>query len=189
MDDLKTCIDFIILNDLDRNQGIEYLKKVNLSKEDKILAYSYCYPRNILDYELPKHIMVYRNKYNMPNGWLVENFGESCILVEAFRSLQYRNFMRHLMHSFLDPSQLSSVEGEGEDNCPICGKTVYYSLSWDKDFGNTDKDQELLAIISKGSSVCLCKDCLAQLLNCYNLIEKIEGPDFLTKWKNALKLG
>ena len=85
------------------------------------------------------------------------------------------------MHSFLeDPEKLGSCSGEGEDYCPICGKKVYYINSWNE---STDPEGEMLAIISSDSSVCLCKDCMVQLAESFNMIEKIEGKGFLSSFK------
>ena len=114
-------------------------------------------------------------------GLLSKNPEEACILVEAYRSLQYGRFMRHLMHAFIEkPETISSVVGEGEDKCPICGKPVFYVGSQDK---NKDPNDETLAFISSESSVCMCKACLVQLAYSAELISMIEGSDFLVNWK------
>jgi hypothetical protein len=184
MENLKKFSDYLLKGGIDRETGIKLLRETDkLNPEDKLLIYSYCYPRRILDYELPKHIQYYRqSKGNSGIGWLQENLGESCILVEAYRDTQYGRFMRHLMHAFLDLEKLSSCSGEGETTCPICGKTIYYYDSVKPE----DLERETEAIMSSESSVCLCKDCLAQLLYSKELIAKIEGPDFLIpKWKNS----
>ena len=128
MVDYKKHIDFLLDEHVSKEDGIEYLKKQDLSNADKLLIYSYCYPRHLLDRELPNHIQYFRKSQgNNGIGWTKPNYREASILVEAYRGLQYGRFMRHLMHSFLeDPEKLGSCSGEGEDYCPICGKKVYY---------------------------------------------------------------
>ena len=182
MKNLKKYSDYILSGKIERQEGIEYLKNQNeLSNEDRLLIYSYCYPRHILDRELPLHIQNFRKKCgNSGSGWLQPNFREACILVEAFRTLQYGRFIRHLMHAFLDTDKLSSCSGIGEDHCPICGKKIVYVDSWDSE---KDKDSETLAIMSSESSVCLCKDCLIQLYTSKGLIDENFEPGFLDKPK------
>jgi len=180
MNKLKKYSDYLLSEKIIREKGIEYLRNIDeLDNEERLLIYSYCYPRNILDRELPIHIQNLRKSQgNSGLGWLQPNFRESCILVEAFRTLQYGRFMRHLMHAFLDPEKLSSCSGSGEDYCPICGKKIFYVDSWDSE---TDMNEETKAIMSSESSVCLCKDCLIQLYTSKGLIENFD-PGFLDKY-------
>lgn len=189
MADLKIFTDYLLKNNIDSDRGRELIQNSQKieGEIDKLLIYSYCYPRKIGDYELPSIISEYRETHGIdPKGLLIKNPEEACILVEAYRSLQYGRFMRHLMHAFIEkPEIISSVAGEGEDRCPICGKAVYYVGSQDK---TLDPKDETLAFMSKESSVCLCKDCLLQLAYSLELIARIEGPDFLTNWKNALMM-
>jgi hypothetical protein len=187
MKNLKSFADYLIKGGFSKEEGYKILlETTKLDRDEKTLLYSYCYPRKILDYELPNIIMSNRSTLGInPGGTLENNLGESKILVEAFRSQQYGRFMRHLMHAFLNPELLSSVSGTGEERCPICGKKIFYTDSWN---GLTDPGQETLAIMSKESSVCLCKDCLVQLLYSYELISSIEGPEFLVpKWQNSVE--
>ena len=182
MKNLKKYSDYLLSGKINKLEGIEYLKNQSeLDNNDRLLIYSYCYPRHILDRELPLHIQNFRKKSgNSGLGWLQPNFRESCILVEAFRTLQYGRFMRHLMHAFLNPEKLSSCSGEGEDHCPICGKKIVYIDSWNSEI---DKDSETLAIMSSESSVCLCKNCLIQLFMSKCLIDENFDPGFLEKPK------
>jgi hypothetical protein len=183
MVDYKKHIDYLLDEHVSKEDSIAYLKaQSDLNNEDRLLIYSYCYPRHLLDRELPKHIQHFRSTQgNNGMGWLKPNYREASILVEAYRGIQYGRFMRHLMHSFLeDPEKLGSCSGEGEDNCPLCGKKVYYVGSWNE---STDPEAETLAIISSDSSVCLCKDCMVQLAESFNMIEKIEGKGFLNSFR------
>lgn len=179
MRDLREFSKYLLSNNISQEDAVLILQKSEkLSSPEKLLVYSYCYPRHIGDYELPQHIQDYRKKQgNSGIGWLTENHGEACILVEAYRSLQYGRFMRHLMHAFLNPDLLSSCSGLGDTQCPICGKTLYYHESWEN--LGYDTEQQELAIMSAESSVCLCKDCLTQLILAHNLITCFEGEDFL----------
>lgn len=187
MADLKVFTDYLLKNGISAEKGEELIRgSQKINDVEKLLVYSYCYPRKIGDYELPKIIINYRKTHGIDlKGLLTKNPEEACILVEAFRSLQYGRFMRHLMHAFIEkPETISSVAGEGEEKCPICGKTVYYVGSHDK---NMDSEDETLAFISSESSVCMCKDCLLQLAYSAEMISKIEGSDFLTNWKPTPK--
>lgn len=184
-ENLKVFTDYLLKNKIEQSKGDELiLGSSKIGDIDKLLIHSYCYPRRIGDYELPKIIINYRKTSGIDlKGLLTKNPEEACILVEAFRSLQYGRFMRHLMHAFIEkPETISSVKGEGEDKCPICGKTVYYIGSQDK---SMDLEDETLAFMSSESSVCLCKDCLLQLAYSSELIASIEGPGFLSKLGNA----
>ncbi len=181
---VKDCIEYLLKNKIGPKEGEKLIRESQkLSDDEKLLIYSYCYPRKIGDYELPKFIINYRKSAGANlKGTLGRDHREACILVEAYRGLQYSRFIRHLMHAFLKPELLNSVEGEGEEKCPVCGKPIYYVGSQDKVM---DPEDETLAFMSSESSVCMCKDCLIQLAYCYELISSIEGPDFLTKWGNS----
>ena len=184
---LNVFTDYLLKNGVNVEKGIELIKgSQKIGDIEKLLVYSYCYPRKIGDYELPKIITNYRKNHGIDlKGLLKKNPEEACILVEAYRGLQYGRFMRHLMHAFIEkPETISSVAGEGEDKCPICGKPVYYVGSHDK---NMDPEDETLAFMSSESSVCMCKDCLLQLAYSVELISMIEGPDFLKNWKPSPK--
>lgn len=183
MADYKKHINYLLDEHVSKEDSIKYLKSQgDLNDEDRLLIYSYCYPRHLLDRELPNHIQYLRKSQgNNGMGWLKPFHREASILVEAYRGIQYGRFMRHLMHAFLeDQEKLGSCSGEGEDFCPICGKKILYVGSWNE---NTDPEAETLAIMSSDSSVCLCKDCMVQLAESYNLIEKIEGPGFLSSFR------
>ena len=184
---LSVFTDYLLKNGVNVEKGIELIKSSKkIGDIEKLLVYSYCYPRKIGDYELPKIIANYRKTHGIDlKGLLTKNPEEACILVEAYRGLQYGRFMRHLMHAFIEkPETISSVAGEGEDKCPICGKPVYYVGSHDK---SMDQEDETLAFMSSESSVCMCKDCLLQLAYSAELISKIEGPDFLKKLETEPK--
>lgn len=186
-ENLKVFTDYLLKNGIDQNKGTELIKgSQKINGREKLLVYSYCYPRKIGDYELPSIIANYRKTRGVDlKGSLIKDAEEACILVEAYRSLQYGRFMRHLMHAFIEkPETISSVAGEGEDKCPICGKPVYYVGSHDK---SMDPEDETLAFMSSESSVCMCKDCLLQLAYSAELISMIEGPDFLKNWKPSPK--
>lgn len=184
---LNVFTDYLLKHGVSVEKGLELIKSSQkIGDLEKLLVYSYCYPRKIGDYELPKIIANYRKTHGIDlKGLLTKNTEEACILVEAYRGLQYGRFMRHLMHAFIEkPETISSVAGEGEDKCPICGKPVYYVGSHDK---SMDPNDETLAFMSSESSVCMCKDCLLQLAYSAELISQIEGNDFLTNWKPSPK--
>jgi len=175
---LSDYTNYLIKTGVSPTDGYKYLASDNyLSLEQKKLIYAYCYPRHLLDRELPNHVKNYLNQCgNSGKGWLTPDHGESCLFVEAFRSKQYGRFMKHLMHAFLDPDKVNACGGTGEEYCPLCGKKLYLFDTWK---GINDPEQEELAIMSRESSVCLCKDCLVQLVNTNLLLEELEGENYL----------
>ena len=191
--DLKPYVDYLLGNEIKKEEGLELLKKdVNLSKEEKNLIYAYCYPRQLLDRELPFRVQEYREKHNIPKaGSITPEIGEATLLVEAFKTDQYGRFMKHLIIAFGDPKNVFPVAGFDKDICPLCGKSLYEHDLWQelvtiKRPGTPEKDRkEYLAFGSKESSVVLCKNCMTQLIYASDILEKI-NPAYLD-WRLALK--
>lgn len=188
MNNLKPYVDYLLQSGIDKDKGLELLKSdQNLSKDEKNIIYCYCYPRQLLDMELPIRVQNYRTKCNIPSSGLLQpHIGEATLIVEAFRTEQYGKFIRHLIHSFADPSKVSPIAGTEKLNCCICGKVVYENEEWTKLVGeNREKDdRQYLAFGSTDSSVVLCKNCLVQLITATKILENID-PDYLD-WKKQM---
>ena len=186
MKDLKPYVDYLLLSGIKKEEGLNLLKSDNtLTGNEKNAIYCYCYPRQLLDRELPVRIQAHRKKLGLPErGTLIPTYGESILIVEAFRTEQYGRFIRHLIHSFSDPNTIFPIEGEKEDECSICGNVVYEHELWKNRFGTIPEEQknkQFLAFGSEGSSIILCRNCLAQLIKATEILESI-NPDYLD-WK------
>lgn len=190
MNSLKFYIDK--LKDCDAHEVINSLR-VNpvLSVEEKNLIYLYLFPRPLLDRQLPERIIAYRKNKN-PQGSLQSDLGEIGLLVEAYRTEQYKRFMKHLFHSFTDPEQLFPIAGLGQCECAICGKNMYEEGAWSDlcsrfEYNQLEKEKkEYLAFGSKNSGINLCLDCIIQLKETSILLEEIE-PGYLLDWRSRCK--
>ena len=58
---LSVFTDYLLKNGIDQDKGRELIKNSQkIGDLEKLLVYSYCYPRKIGDYELPSIIANYR---------------------------------------------------------------------------------------------------------------------------------
>ena len=153
---LKPYINYLIDEKIPVDQGRDLIDScTKLSQLDKNFIYLYCYPRPLLDRELP-------NRVNN-----TDDFEKKVLLlVEACRTEQYGRYMKHLFHAFLDDNGEETIKitediGE-EDFCPLCGK----KLENNNTFG------------SKESTSMICDDCLKALIITRNIMEIID-PCFL----------
>lgn len=186
---IRPYVEFLKLEKISQAEGLKLLKDdINLSSSEKNLIYAYCYPRQLLDRELPSRVQNFRKNSNLPLlGTTDYNIGEITLIIEAGQTEQYGRFIKHLMHAFCDSSKVFQVEElEGEKNCCICGKNLLGITDWENTFSDVDHRKEKLAFGSTESSVILCIDCLTQLLNAYNLINEFD-PGFLD-WTKKMKL-
>lgn len=174
---------------------IEYLKGKDVSEvlrvlktstdigvNEKNLIYLYLFPRPLLDMELPGRIMDERGP-GKEVGSLVPDLRETAILLEAYQTEQYRRFMKHLLHSYLDPENIFPILGNGQTECGLCKKRLFEKDSWDSickaNPGNKEIGRkEYLAFGSTGSNVNLCLDCIVQLKALGDLLNVIE-PGYL----------
>lgn len=187
---LKPYVDYLLQSGIAKDAGLELLKgDTNLNRDEKNLIYCYCYPRQLLDRELPRRVQNYRQSCNIPSsGLLTPHLGEAALIIEAFRTEQYGRFIKHLIYSFSDPTKVSPVAGSGKLDCCICGKIVYENDEWARLVGeNREKDdKQYLAFGSTESDVVLCKDCLVQLITATQILENID-PDYLDWRKQMMK--
>lgn len=153
---LKPYIDYLIDEKIPVDQGKDLISScTKLNQISKNFIYLYCYPRPLLDRELPSRI---NNTGDFDKKVL--------LLCEACRTEQYGRYMKHLFHAFLDNDGSNVVRitedlGE-EDFCPLCGK----KLENNSTFG------------SKESTSMLCDDCLKALIITRNVMEVLD-PSFL----------
>lgn len=175
-----------LLSGKDKTEVIEYLgNNKTLSEVEKNAVYVYIFSIPLLDMELPSKIQKERGRDS--KGWLVPMDKEIVILIGAYRSKQYGKFIRHLLHAFMNPSEVYPVEGRHTDSCSICGKKTYGYNVWEeqcKKFPSSDElnKKEHLSFGSKTSSIILCLDCIIQLKALDEALKIIEGIDYLTKW-------
>lgn len=158
-----------------------------LSRQEKSLVYSLAINQPILlkDGDLVRMIEEHRTALRNTRGSLVEDLDEVSLLVKAWRSPQYKKYIKHMMISFLDDTLVFPVEGKFEDECGICHKPLYQFSNWkarcesNPGFGEQDR-KEYLSIGSKNSKNSICTNCLIQLGIAYDLLEYLY-PGFLTK--------
>lgn len=188
MNSLKFYIDR--LKDCTVHEAVGLLKvDQELSIEEKNFIYLYLFPRPLLDRQLPERVQSYRGKQSQ--GFLQPNLGEIGLLVEAYRTEQYKRFMKHLFHSFTNPEHLYPVAGNGQCECALCGKNLYEEDVWNdmctRFPGSDEKNKkEYLAYGSKNSSINLCLDCIIQLKETSILLEELE-PGYLLDWRIKYK--
>lgn len=156
LETLKPYIDYLINEKIPVDQGKNLINScTKLDKLSKNLIYLYCYPRPLLDRELP-------NRINNTN-----DFNKKILLLcEACRTEQYGRYIKHLFHAFLDNNGNNTVkiteDLSEEDFCPLCGK----KLENNSTFG------------SKESTSMLCDDCLKAIIITRNIMEILD-PGFL----------
>lgn len=173
-----------ILQGKDENKVIGSLKYLDdLTRNEKNLIYTYLFPKPLLHMELPKVILGERGRHS--EGFLEKHFDEVLILVRAYRGLQYKKFMQHLLHSFIeDQKKIFVEEAVGEHSCAICKKTLYDFSYWknlcDKNpaYGEQER-KEFLAYGSVQSSLHMCLDCMVQLRALHEILQVLEGPYYL----------
>ena len=189
MNSLKQYIE-IWKNVNDTHQVIEYLKNLDLSIQEKNLIYLYLFPRPLLDMELPGRIQrARRDSGNNGTGYLEPNVYEISLLVEAYRTQQYRRFIKHLLHCFTDPKNIHPVNGYQFCECGLCKKRLFELGAWNNEcskFKNSvhpeETKKEFLAYGADGSNITLCIDCIIQLQEVNRFLEDIEPGYLCTPW-------
>ena len=159
-----------------------------LDREQKGFIWNYMFPDPLLDYELPKLVGPYLSRVNGGHGFWQPDPGMLLHLTRAFRCDQYRNFIRHLLHTFIRVIP-SPVSGKGHSHsCPICGKVLYEYDFWvercsgPKASSMTDLEKkEYLAYGSDSSDCQLCVPCLMQLAELDRVLETLY-PGYLEKF-------
>lgn len=179
---IKPYIEYLVKEKIKEEEALKLLKsETKLDSNEKNLIYRYCYPRQLLDRELPTRISAYRSQSGNINGVKVPDSGEITLLIEASKTEQYGRFMKHLMHAFENPQNIFPLTGTEKHECPLCGKTLYEYDVWSeltKNYPKEESSKDFLAYGSSESEITLCSDCLAQLFSAKKIIDEID-PGFL----------
>ena len=157
-------------------ETIQVLKGINdISRGEKNTVFMYLFPKQIHDRELVT--LIQKNRENTPEGLMgiTTEPSESDIplLIEAYGTRQYKNFIKHLIHSFVvcKKEDLFVLETNETYECGICGREIKGLLL---------NDIPSSAYGSANSDIVLCPACLMQLHILNSLLEEIEGKDYLT---------
>lgn len=160
----------------------------NLSQPEKSIAYTLgtFQPQILQDGDLMREIQRYRtNTLGNQRGSLGEDLIEISYIIKAYLSPQYRRFIKHLMISYLDDSQVFPVEGKFSEECGICHKQIHQFSRWvqlceaNPGFGEQYR-KEYLSLGSSNSKTPICMNCLIQLRGAYDLLNFLD-PGFLYK--------
>lgn len=183
---IKDFIEYLKKNNIPKDDTLKLLKdNNNLSREEKNLIFAYCFPRQLLDRELPIRIKTYREK----SGYSHLNIdpSEVALIIEAGQTEQYRRFIKHLMHSFDNTSKIHPVTDPGHTenpDCGICGRNdILFSEDWEI-YKDKDPQKEYLALGSTETGIIICKHCLIQLLASINIMNELD-PSYLD-WTKRL---
>lgn len=179
-----------------KDKILEYLANcAELDDDRKNLIYFTIFPRQLLDGEFPSRLLSSRTDGNTV-GYLEPNIREIGLLLEASLTDQYKNFLRHLLHSFRDPSQVFPLQGTEKCECCICRKGIWAYDAWDnicKQYpSNPEKDRkEYLAFASDNTTLTICLDCLIQLSGLDRLMKVLDGDNYLdwrvNQWDRLIK--
>lgn len=160
-------------------EGLNILKKaVSLTPFQKNCVWTYCYPKNIGDYELPNLIKEERGSHQ--EGFMKPNENELLLLLRAYSCRQYEGYMKHLLWAFTrnhDSIRVPSL-GDEELTCGICGKKLYPYNEWTElckkspAYGEEQR-KEHLAFASELSSQCMCLNCQIQMMALWDLIKEM----------------
>lgn len=158
-----------------------------IGENERNAVFVYLFPPTLLDRQIGQKILSNRAKTKNIKGWLEPEDSELVILLWGWRSQQYNRFMRHLLHSFLDPELVFPLTGRFKEKCALCDKIVYHFDVWTeecKKFPQLEEKEkkEFLAFGSKQSSIELCLDCLIQLQGLNDILKILEGENYLNKY-------
>lgn len=144
-------------------------------------------PRQFLDGDLAKRLTEERGSFawtGRPGHPVVPE--EVRVILEAYRTPQYRQYIRGLCGSFMVPASalfpVRSVGGnEGSIECALCGKGLLYWSTWKSMLQvlpeSEPKERSHLAYGAPGTRKVLCLDCLMQLRTFSEFLNGIEGDD------------
>lgn len=179
---IKEFIEYLKNNNISKDDTLKLLREEKtLSNDEKNMIFAYCFPRQLLDRELPIRIKSYREK----SGYSGLNIDphEVSLIIEAGQTEQYRRYIKHLMHAFSDATKINPVQSDEEENprCGICDCELLYHDKW-KSYAPTvpgeDEKRETLAFGSTESGIVLCKHCLIQLISAVSFMNDLD-PAYL----------
>lgn len=156
-----------------------------LTPFEKNLIYVYLFPKPLKDRELITVLQDYRKQNGNERGSLEKDENEVLILLRAYRTSQYRRYMKHLLIAYVkNEDKVMVIDGQEREICGVCGKPLYQHKFWEiqcskvPGYGEQDR-KEYLALGTLESSQCMCLDCLTQLKYLNELLTDIEGPNYL----------
>lgn len=154
----------------------------SLSPGEKNTVFAYLCPQNLRDGELVE--LVQKKRSSSPNGLkgtMEPSEVDIPLFMNAYKTRQYRGFIRHLLHSFIkcDKNDLYIPEDNKTYECALCGKIVSGSLI-------PGIEQEYRAYQSTNTDITLCPDCLMQLHILDDILKDLEGEYYLT-WGTVIK--
>lgn len=161
-----------------KDELIMSLINVPITPFEKNVLYTYFYPAPLRHMELLEV---------MKNGkrTIERNDTDILRLLRAYRGRQYQNFIRHLLHSYIEAGDKTYIVNEKVPGaeCCICGKKIYGHEFWSQ-FSNDDPEREHLAYGNEETGLMLCIDCMIQLKYLNDLLVELEGPTYLN-WKSC----
>lgn len=178
---MKEVVKQLLGNHIYPEEGLNFLKDNNsLTPFQKNCVWTYCYPLNIGDYELPGLIQNERGLHQ--EGWLKPKDEEILLLLRAYSCKQYEGYMKHLMWAFTkNPSSIiipSHREEDEELTCGICSKILYPWDEWEDKCKSSpaykeSERREFLAFASNMSSQCMCLNCQIQMNALLELLKEM----------------
>ena len=175
---------------LSSTELLDVLKqRTDLTPTQKNIIYVYLHPTNLGDMELVSKFKKYRiSKDGNITGKLEPVDNEIIMLLNAYRCRQYNKYIRHLLHSFVKKdNSIVPIDGNEVESCGICGKPVYQYGKWQEKCCELGRDEvvrkEHLSLGGDGTDIVVCLDCLIQLGKLHDLLQEIEGSDYLDNWK------
>lgn len=178
-------------NTTEENLVNELKANNTLTPFEKNFVYTYLFPKPLKHMEL---LDVLGNKRGgKTSGFLAPDDTEILILLRAYRTAQYKKFILHLLHSYIENEKGTYVVNEKVENdtCAICGKKIYNFEDWNKILESNpghpeSNNREYLMFGNDQTGLCMCLDCLVQLKTLNEYLEAVEGSDYLTKrvWRN-----
>lgn len=171
------------LNSLKGNSSDVVIKRLtelgdSVSSGEKNTIYSYLFPGNLFDGELAEQYKAAGG--GGYKGKLEPSEVDIPLLMNAYGSRQYRGYIRHLLHTFVNAGEqdLFLLDSDEVTECGLCKVGVHGLKS-------NPPDKSHLAYGSQRSSVLLCPTCLFQLHILHDLLRKIEGDNYLI-WGNVI---
>lgn len=178
---MKEVIRQLLENHIYPEEGLNFLKgNNNLTPFQKNCVWTYCYPENIGDYELPGLIQKERGSHQ--EGWLKPKDEEILLLLRAYACKQYEGYIKHLLWAFTKNSDSIVIPDHREDEeelvCGICGKILYPWNEWEEKCNQSpaygeSKRREFLTFASTLSSQCMCLNCQIQMNALLELLKEM----------------
>lgn len=177
---LKTHVS--MCQDKTASEIISYLSEIpELDIPMKTLVYNLSTYPIFQDGELPMKIKYSRYLRDKTIGFNDVDIPEISILASAYRSQQYKRFIKHLVFSFLNPTEIFPVISSTEESCgcSICGKVIYEEKRWlqlceEYPSSGENLEKNFLQFSAKNTNISLCKNCIIQLKGLSEILKELE---------------